>query len=124
MELQFSEDRIRDQALGLDLVTTRLMRWALRSWKLVSFMNAFLGGTWLPRLEMDVLPALYCAADLVIVAREPLRTIDDYLAGGRAMQRFWLTATKLGLQFQPELTPLILASYIRAGIPFTKNSVP
>lgn len=119
--VQFSEDRIPDQALGLDLVTTRLMRWALRSWKLVSFMNAFLGGTWLPRLEMDVLPALHCAAHFVIVAREPLRTIDDYLAGGRAMQRFWLTATKLGLQFQPELTPLIFASYIRAGIPFTKK---
>jgi hypothetical protein len=37
------------------------------------------------------------------------------------MQRFWLTATHLGLQFQPEMTPLIFASYIRAGIPFTRK---
>ena len=31
------------------------------------------------------------------------------------MQRFWLTAAKLGLQIQPELTPLIFAGYARAG---------
>ena len=27
------------------------------------------------------------------------------------MQRFWLTATSLGLQMQPELTPLIFSTY-------------
>ncbi len=37
------------------------------------------------------------------------------------MQRFWLTATKLGLQFQPEMTPLIFASYMRRGIEFTRT---
>ncbi|MBK8754880.1 MAG: hypothetical protein IPL99_26075 [Candidatus Competibacteraceae bacterium] len=47
--------------------------------------------------------------------------MDDYVAGGRAMQRFWLTATKLGLQFQPEMTPLIFASYMRRGIEFTRT---
>jgi hypothetical protein len=29
------------------------------------------------------------------------------------MQRFWLTATQLGLQLQPELTPLIFSRYVR-----------
>jgi molybdopterin/thiamine biosynthesis adenylyltransferase len=118
---QFSQDRIPDQALGLDPLTTRLMRWALKSWKRVNFMNTYLSGTWLPRLQMDILPVLRCAAHFVIVAGEPPRSIDDYLGGGRAMQRFWLTATKLGLQFQPEITPLIFASYISQGIRFTQR---
>ncbi|MDV3241703.1 MAG: hypothetical protein LOY00_07985 [Methylocaldum sp.] len=36
------------------------------------------------------------------------------------MQRFWLTATQLGLQLQPEMTPLIFAGYIRESIKFTR----
>ena len=43
----------------------------------------------------------------------------DYLDGGRATQRFWLTATKLGLQLQPEMTPLIFSTYAREGQRFT-----
>ena len=34
------------------------------------------------------------------------------------MQRFWLTATSLGLQFQPEYTPLVFARYARERRPF------
>jgi hypothetical protein len=29
------------------------------------------------------------------------------------MQRFWLSATALGLQLQPEMTPLIFSRYVR-----------
>lgn len=119
---QYSQDRIPDQAVGLDPLTTRLMQWSLRSWKRVAFMNTYLGGTLLPRLQLDVVPALNCAAHFVILAPQPLRALDDYLAGGRAMQRFWLTATKLGLQFQPEMTPLIFASYINNGVGFTRST--
>lgn len=116
---QFSDDRIPDQAVGLDPVATRLMRWAMQSWVRVEFLNRWLAGTWLPRIQLDYVPAFACAAHFVIVARQPLHGIDDYLAGGRAMQRFWLTAARLGLQFQPEMTPLIFASYVRDGITFT-----
>ena len=35
------------------------------------------------------------------------------------MQRFWLTATQLGLQLQPEMAPLIFAGYARDGIRFS-----
>jgi len=118
---QFSQDRIPDQAVGLDPVALRLMRWALQSWGRVRFLNTYLGGTLLPRLQLDVLPALNCAAHFVIVAEQPLVTVDDYVAGGRAMQRFWLTATDLGLQFQPEMTPLIFASYIYNDIAFSAS---
>ncbi|MDG4560861.1 MAG: ThiF family adenylyltransferase, partial [Candidatus Competibacter sp.] len=118
---QFSEDRIPDRAVGLDPVALKLMRWAMHSWERVRFLNTWLGGTLLPRLQMDVLPALNCAAHFVIAAEAPLRTVDDYVAGGRAMQRFWLTATQLGLQFQPEMTPLIFVSYVHGGVAFSRE---
>jgi nitroreductase len=118
---QYSPDRIPEQALGLDPLTTRLMQWTLASWRRVAFMNRYLGGTLLPRLQLDVWPALNCAAHFVVLSPHPLRSIDDYVAGGRIMQRLWLTATALGLQYQPEMTPLIFASYVQHGIEFTKQ---
>ncbi|MCG5501098.1 hypothetical protein LQ952_09755 [Ectothiorhodospira sp. B14B] len=119
---QYSTERIPDQALGMDPLGLKLMRWALASWQRVHFLNRYLGGTLLPRLQMDLLPALNCGAHFVIVSRQPLTTMDDYIAGGRAMQRFWLTATRLGLQFQPEMTPLIFASYIHGQVEFSRES--
>jgi hypothetical protein len=50
---------------------------------------------------------------VVLTAPRPPHRVDDYVAAGRAMQRFWLAATTLGLQLQPELTPLIFARYVR-----------
>ncbi|CDG83856.1 nitroreductase family protein [Janthinobacterium agaricidamnosum] len=110
---QFSRDRIPDQALGVDPLTARLMRWIMQSWRRVDFFNTFLAGTVAPRLQMDVIPGLSCAAHFVLLAEERPYGIDDYVAAGRAVQRFWLTATQLGLQLQPELTPLIFSRYVR-----------
>lgn len=110
---RYSTDRIPDQALGVDPVTAKLMRWIMQSWRRVEFFNTFLAGTVAPRIQMDLLPGLACAAHFVLVAGQAPRGIDDYVAAGRAMQRFWLTATRLGLQLQPELTPLIFARYVR-----------
>jgi nitroreductase len=110
-EARFSDDRIPDQALGANPLTTRLMRFAMQSWPRVAFMNRWLGGTIAPRVELDLVPSLACAAHFLIAAASPCRSIDDYLAAGGAMQRFWLTATSLGLQVQPEMTPLIFARY-------------
>jgi nitroreductase len=116
---RFSEDRIPDRALGIDTVTAKLMRWIMRSWPRVAFFNRYLGGTIAPRLQMDLLPGLGCAAHFVLVAEHPASSIDDYVAAGRAMQRFWLTATSLDLQLQPELTPLIFFRYAREGRVFS-----
>jgi hypothetical protein len=110
---RYSNDRIPDQALGVDAMTARLMRWVMQSWPRVRFFNTWLAGTLAPRLQMDLLPGLACAAHLALLAERAPRGIDDYLAAGRAMQRFWLTATRLGLQLQPEMTPLIFARYVR-----------
>ncbi len=116
---QFSADRIPEYAVGVDRLTGQVMRWALESWDRVKVLNRFFAGTWLPRLQMDLLTGLRCAAHFIIVADRPLETVDDYIAGGRAMQRFWLEATRQGLQFQPEMTPLIFSRYVVKSIKFT-----
>ncbi|MGK5079352.1 molybdopterin biosynthesis protein MoeY [Janthinobacterium sp. HLX7-2] len=118
---RFSEDRMPDQALGVDPMTARLMRWVMHSWRRVDFFNTWLAGTLAPRLQMDLLPGICCAAHFVLLADAPPRHLDDYVAAGRAMQRFWLTATQLGLQLQPELTPLIFARYVRERRAFSRT---
>jgi nitroreductase len=114
-----SAERIPDQALGVDAATLRLMKWAMVSWSRLSTMNLLMG-TWAPRLQMDLIPGLACAAHFVIKARRQPQTIDDYVAAGRAVQRFWLTLASLGLQMQPEMTPLIFSGYVRNGIRFSR----
>ncbi len=114
-----SEDRVPDQALGIDPLTARLMQFVLKSWERVEFFNRYLAGTWGPRIQMDFIPSLACGAHIVIKAQRKPQGIDDFVAAGRAVQRFWLTATQLGLFQQPEMTPLIFGAYVRDGTPFT-----
>ncbi|HEX2539559.1 MAG TPA: molybdopterin biosynthesis protein MoeY [Caldimonas sp.] len=116
---RFSDDRIPDMALGASAMSLRSMRWAMSSWQRVRCMNRYAAGTWAPRLELDLLPGLRCAAHFAIVAEASPVTIDDYLAAGAATQRFWLMATALGLQLQPQYTPLVFAAYARRQLAFT-----
>ncbi|WP_137937748.1 ThiF family adenylyltransferase [Chitinivorax sp. B] len=112
-DVQFSEDRLPDQAVGLDPVGLKLMKWAMQSWQRVQFLNRYLAGTWLPRLQLDLAPGIACGAHFIISASVIPQTVDDYVEAGRALQRFWLTATQLGLQMQPEMTPLIFSWYVQ-----------
>lgn len=114
-----SVDRIPERAVGVDPVTATLMRWALRSWKRVEFMNRYLGGTLVPGLQLDLIPGLACGAHFAILSKSPLARLDDYLAGGSAMQRLWLSAARAGLQVQPEMTPIIFSRYVRELRAFT-----
>ena len=116
---QFSNDRIPDQAVGLDPLTTRLMQWAMQSWSRATFLNRYLAGTIMPRVQLDFLPGYFCAAHFVLTSEKQSQNIESNIATGRALQRFWLTATQLGLQFQPEMTPLIFTNYVKHNTPFT-----
>lgn len=116
---RFSEQKVPDQAVGLDPVATRLMEWTLKSWSRVKFFNTFMAGTLLPRVELDLVPGIFCAAHFMLFAQKKPETLQEFLNAGRAIQRFWLTATSLGLQLQPEMTPLIFSGYIRNNIAFT-----
>jgi molybdopterin/thiamine biosynthesis adenylyltransferase/nitroreductase len=121
-DARFSEDKVPDQAIGTDPVGTWLMRWVMKSWPRVQFFNNWLGGTLLPRVQLDLIPSLACASHFAIVASAPLATIDDYVCAGGAMQRLWLTAESLGLRVQPEMTPLIFARYVRERRSFTQSA--
>jgi nitroreductase len=115
-----SPDRVPDKALGVDAATLRLMKWAMHSWRRMSVVNRAMG-TWAPRLQMDFIPGVACAAHFVLKARTAPQTIDDYIDAGRAVQRFWLTLTHLGLYMQPEMTPLIFSKYVREQRAFTRQ---
>jgi len=116
---QFSTDKIPDQAVGVDPLTARFMHWAMASWGRIRFFNTYLLGHLPPRIQLDLLPGLRCGAHFALLAPAPLKTVDDYIAAGRAMQRFWLTATLLGWLIQPEMTPVIFTRYTRQQITFT-----
>jgi len=120
-DAQFSEDRIPDQALGLDALTVKSMRWAMASWERVQFLNRWFAGTLLPRLQMEVLPGLRCAAHFLLVAERKPEDLAERLAAGRAVQRMWLACAANQIQFQPEMTPIIFADYARKGIRFTTD---
>ena len=98
------------------------MHWVMASWRRVDFFNTYLAGHLVPRIEMDLLPGLFCAAHFAILAARAPETIDDYVAAGRAVQRFWLTATSMGLGLQPELTPLIFSRYVREERRFSQSA--
>lgn len=117
---RFSEDRIPDAAIAVDPLLLRVMRWAMQSWSRVQFLNRYLWGHGLPRVEMDLLPALFCGAHALLVSKTAMDGVEDVVAGGRAMQRLWLTAASLGLQAQPEMAPVIFSRYAASGMAFTQ----
>ncbi len=112
---RFSTHRIPEQALGVSRLTAKLMRWALHSWARVDFLNRYLLGTLVPRLQLDLIPAMACAGHLLLGPIKPPGGWLDYVHTGIALQRLWLTATALGLHLQPEMTPVVFRWYARTG---------
>lgn len=119
---RFSKDRIPEQAVGVDPITAKLMRWVMGSWRRVEFFNRYLMGTIAPRVQLDYLPAICCSAHALIVSKRGLNTLSDWVALGQVMQRFWLEATRQGLYLQPEMTPLIFGWYATAAQRFSTKT--
>jgi hypothetical protein len=120
-ERDFSTDRIPARAIGLDPITARLTRWAMRDSHRVRVLNR-LAGTALARLEMDLLPGLFCAAHFTVSGKSAGTPTSEWLlAGGQKLQRFWLTATSLGLAVQPTLASVCFAHYGQHNRAFTSD---
>jgi hypothetical protein len=115
----FSKDRIPERAVGVDPMTARLMEWVMGSWERVSFFNKFLGGTILPRVQLDLLPGLLCGAHIAISPTKNPVTLEDWVHLGIRWQRVWLTISQCGLHMQPEMTPVIFRWYARSGSSFS-----
>lgn len=120
--VRFSEDRLPEEAVGVDPLTAKLMKWVMTSWKRVDFFNRYLMGTVAPRIQLDFVPAMACAAHLLLRPRRPPSTLKDYVESGIAMQRLWLTATANNLHLQPEMTPVIFRWYARGGRAISADS--
>jgi hypothetical protein len=90
---------------------------AMRDWRRLDRLNRTIG-TLAAAFQMDLRPALASAAFFVI---RPARPADPpaLLHAGEALQRFWLTATELGLGFQPALATLIFADHGARGTEFS-----
>jgi hypothetical protein len=121
-EKRESPDAIPAQALGLDWLTLKLMRWSLAKRSRTEFANA-MGSPFFASLQMDLVPGLlsasYFAFRVVSRPSDADAAVIQLLNIGRAVQRFWLTATKLGLVLQPCLAVLAFAQYGAARTPFT-----
>jgi nitroreductase len=116
---RYSAERIPEQALGVDALSARFMRWALHSWERIDFLNTYCLGHLLPRLQMDFLPGLRCGAHFALLAPATLQSAQDYHRAGAALQRFWLSLTALGWCMQPQMTPVLFTQYVRRQRSFT-----
>jgi len=123
---RFSRHGIPAAAVGVDPLTQRIMQWVMQEWRRVAWMNRYLGGTLLTRWQLDLWPGLRCGAQFalhpaqLLPERGEARTVA-LLQAGQAVQRLWLTATRLGLVMQPALATLCFAHYGRYGEPFSTN---
>ena len=120
-EHQYSTTGIPAAASGISGPSLWLMRWAMQSWPRMRLLNRF-GGTLAGALQMDYLPGLFSAAFLTLrcTSRAPDRA-SLLLESGGAIQRFWLTATALGLAVQPNLAPLCFAKHSMDKTVFTAD---
>ena len=122
-ERNFSPAGIPGTAIGLDSLARQMTRWAMGDWRRMHAINR-LTGTGLARLEMDLIPGLFSAAhfNVLAVARpEATQRVPFLLSIGQAIQRFWLTATRLGLVMQPTIAPICFARYARQNVAFTED---
>jgi len=119
----FSRSGLPLESLRLDPLTTRIMRWAVESWKRAKVLNNLLAGKHWVAWQMDHRPSVDCAAHVALIRRDRSRpaTSADWVQAGRAMLRFWLEAERLGLVLQPQFAALCFAYYAKHGLEFSEH---
>jgi sulfur-carrier protein adenylyltransferase/sulfurtransferase len=119
-----SPEGIPARAVGLAAPMLPILRWALSDWSRMQRLNR-LAGTWGTAAQLDYLPALGAGA-FVVFRNAATETGADrgsrLIEAGRAIQRFWLTTTKLGLAMQPTLAMLAFAAYGESETGFTVDA--
>ena len=118
-----SPEGIPSRAVGLPTAVLPLMRLAMGSWERARWMNR-LDGTLSAQFHLDLLPGLATSAWFVM--RRPrsnaAATPMELIRIGGAIQRFWLTAARLGLAIQPTLAPIGFSHYGESGTRFSSES--
>ena len=103
-------DGISVADLSLSLLDTAGLR-LCRDWSVQSFLSRVGGGGALEGPSRKAIGAASAAALLLM----PSTSREDYFAGGRAMERVWLTAAARGIAFQPMSALPYLFARIRSG---------
>ncbi len=117
---RLSPTGIPAEAVGLARPMLPLFRWALADWNRMRMLNR--AGTFGAAAQLDHLPALRTGAFAVFSLPAGNAGPESILRAGEALQRFWLTATRLGLAMQPTIAPIAFARYGETGHAFTANS--
>ena len=118
----FSPDKMPGGTLGMARSSLPLMRWAMADWTRMQRLNR-LSGTGMARLQLDTIPGLASAAFFTMRLAggppAPEQRVETLLRAGQSLQRFWLTATRLGLAMQPAAAVVIFADYGERRYAFT-----
>ncbi len=121
-ENNYSTNRIPVNSIGVSALTKFIMKWVMRTPKRAEFiLGKIPGSTLIPQLEMDLLPGMQCGAHFMLMAKKPNLDNDPaiQIRSGIALQRFWLTASQLGLAMQPSIATLCFAYYGRNDVKFS-----
>jgi nitroreductase len=109
-------------ALGISSVMQRMMHWQMQKWSRTDRANR-LFGTFAAALQLDLAPGAASAAFFVLETPDWAQASPEtVLNAGRAIQRFWLTATQLGLSMQPALATTIFADHGAKSTNFTAQA--
>ncbi len=114
-EHDLSPDRIPSKALGMPTLFLPIMRWFLGKPQRMEAYNRLMLGHYMTALKLELLPNIMCSAGIAIVTDKTPTTPEDWIAAGRAIQRFWLALTSQGLSHQPSYTPMLFSKYLDEG---------
>ena len=102
-ELRFTKKETDESRDGIDLATLELsggQRRVIRMMRRFSVAR-FMGKLGAGKAFIAGAKQMLATSSAFAVVSVPGHGLADYLQGGRAMQRVWLTATSLGVVFQP-----------------------
>ncbi len=115
-----SREGVPAGAVGMDKLSLKIMKYAMKRWSRMNFMNVYMAGTVLGRLQMDILPGYKCAGHFALLWKDGKeKELADILHAGEKLQRFWLQATKQGLVMQPSMATICFSYYADQGIDFS-----
>jgi molybdopterin/thiamine biosynthesis adenylyltransferase len=116
-EIRWTEEENQAKRDGLDLATIDLTAAEVAGLKMASdgkvieLINDWRAGTGFEKMSRK---AVECASAIGLITM-PSFDHDNYLNGGRAMQRTWLAANQMDLAFQPLMSPAFFFMQIVHG---------
>ena len=120
-----SPDKMPRGSLGANPVSVAMMEWVSANKGRHDFLLKMPGATLGFQMELDLIPALFCSGHFIMcfdAQKTPEPTTADYIRGGQAMQRFWLSLTSHHMVMQPWYLPLMFSKYIQKDIAFSNHS--